>query len=122
MSIRYEDLIFNQGTDIAVEIHCEDENGNNKNLANYSASAMMKRSYNDSDGDPNSLSFNSVVASPPADGIVTISLTNTQTDTLLTRGRYVYDVELSFVDSSSNTIIERILEGNIEVSPSVTKP
>ena len=48
--------------------------------------------------------------------------TNTQTDTLLTRGRYVYDVELSFVDSSSNTIIERILEGNIEVSPSVTKP
>ena len=122
MSIRYEDLIFNQGTDIAVEIHCEDENGNNKNLANYSASAMMKRSYNDSDGDPNSLSFNSVVASPPTDGIVTISLTNTQTDTLLTRGRYVYDVELSFVDSSSNTIIERILEGNIEVSPSVTKP
>tara|TARA_B100000282_G_scaffold251277_1_gene195754 strand:- start:2541 stop:2909 length:369 start_codon:yes stop_codon:yes gene_type:complete len=122
MSIRYEDLIINQGTDVAIEIHCEDENGNKKNLANYSASAMMKRSYNDSDGDPNSLSFNSVVASPPADGIVTISLTNTQTDTLLTRGRYVYDVELSFVDSSSNTIIERILEGNIEVSPSVTKP
>ncbi len=122
MSIRYEDLIINQGTDVAIEIHCDDENGNNKNLANYSASAMMKRSYNDSDGDPNSLSFNAVVASPPADGIVTISLTNTQTDTLLTRGRYVYDVELSFVDSSSNTIIERILEGNIEVSPSVTKP
>ena len=122
MSIRYEDLIFNQGTDIAVEIHCEDEKGNNKNLANYSESAMMKRSYNDSDGDPNSLSFNAVVAAPPSDGIVTISLTNTQTDTLLTRGRYVYDVELSFVDSSSNTIIERILEGNIEVSPSVTKP
>ena len=122
MSIRYEDLIFNQVTDIAVEIHCEDENGSNKNLANYSASAMMKRSYNDSDGDPNSLSFNAVVAAPPSDGIVTISLTNTQTDTLLTRGRYVYDVELSFVDSSSNTIIERILEGNIEVSPSVTKP
>ena len=122
MSIRYEDLIFNQGTDIAVEIHSEDENGNNKNLANYSASAMMKRSYNDSDGDHNSLSFNAVVAAPPSDGIVTISLTNTQTDTLLTRGRYVYDVELSFVDSSSNTIIERILEGNIEVSPSVTKP
>ena len=34
---------------------------------------------------------------------------------------YVYDVELSFVDSSSNTIIERILEGKISVSPSVTR-
>jgi len=122
MSIRYEDLIINQGTDVAIEIHCEDENGNKKNLSNYSASAMMKRNYGDSDGDPYTQEFNAVIASPSADGIVNISLTNTQTDTLLTRGRYVYDVELSFVDSDSNTIIERILEGNIEVSPSVTKP
>lgn len=122
MSIRYEDLIINQGTDVAIEIHCEDENGNKKNLSNYSASAMMKRNYGDSDGDPYTREFNAVIASPSTDGIVNISLTNTQTDTLLTRGRYVYDVELSFVDSDSNTIIERILEGNIEVSPSVTKP
>lgn len=122
MSIRYEDLIINQGTDVAIEIHCEDENGNKKNLSNYSASAMMKRNYGDSDGDPYTQEFNAVITSPSTDGIVNISLTNTQTDALLTRGRYVYDVELSFVDSDSNTIKERILEGNIEVSPSVTKP
>ena len=51
---------------------------------------------------------------------MTISLTNTQTD-LLKAGRYVYDVELAFLDSDSNTIIERVLEGRVQVSPSVTR-
>jgi len=30
-------------------------------------------------------------------------------------------VELSFIDSSGDTIIERVLEGRIQVTPSVTK-
>ena len=47
---------------------------------------------------PATVSFNSVIATPPTDGIVTLSLTNAVTDALETRGRYVYDVELSFVD------------------------
>jgi len=36
-------------------------------------------------------------------------------------GRYVYDAELSFVDSAGATITERVLEGRIQVTPSVTK-
>ena len=47
-------------------------------------------------------------------------LRNTQTDALKA-GRYVYDVELSYTDSADNTIIERILEGQLTVTPSVTK-
>jgi len=35
-------------------------------------------------------------------------------------GNYVYDVEISYVDSNGATIVERILEGKIRVSPSVT--
>jgi hypothetical protein len=53
-------------------------------------------------------------------GVAVMSLTNTQTDALKP-GRYVYDVELSFQDSSGTTIIERILEGKVTVTPSVTK-
>ena len=49
-----------------------------------------------------------------------MSLTNTQTDALKA-GRYVYDVELSFADSDGDTIIERVLEGKITITPSVTK-
>jgi hypothetical protein len=34
----------------------------------------------------------------------------------------VYDIELSHVDSAtSDTIVERVLEGRIQVTPSVTK-
>ena len=53
-------------------------------------------------------------------GTALLSLTNSQTNALKV-GRYVYDVELSFVDSSGATIVERILEGRMQVTPSVTK-
>jgi hypothetical protein len=117
----YEDIVINQGTDVAIEIHLMHDSGSVYNLTNRSVSAKMKRSFSDSSGDPATISFNSTVISPPEDGILNLSLTNTQTDVLKTRGRYVYDVEISYVDSDSNTIIQRVLEGQIEVSPSVTK-
>ncbi len=53
------------------------------------------------------------------DGVVTISLTNAQTDAM-EAGKYVYDVEISYIDSNNNAIIERILEGKIDLTPSVT--
>ena len=43
------------------------------------------------------------------------------TSTAMKAGRYVYDVELSYLDSSGDTIVERILEGRIQVTPSVTR-
>lgn len=117
----YEDITIKQGTDVAIEIELINEDGSVKDLTSHSVSAYMKRRYADSANDPNTIQFNAVVTSPPEDGIITLSLTNTQTDTLTTRGRYVYDVELSYTDSDENTIISRVLEGQIEVSPSVTK-
>ena len=80
----------------------------------------MKRNYN-STADSDVVDFVTIVGDPATDGVITMSLTNTQTDALNTRGRYVYDVEIQFQDSDSNTIIERVLEGKIKVSPSVTR-
>mgnify|MGYP000166889302 CR=1 FL=1 len=120
-STNYEDITINQGTDVAIEVHLVHDSGSAFDLTNRSVSAMMKRRYTDSANDPDTLQFNAVVATPPADGILTLSLTNAQTDALKPRGRYVYDVELSHTDSDTNTITQRILEGQIEVSPSVTK-
>lgn len=114
----YEEFSIDQGTDLAVEIHLLNADGSVKNLTNYSAAASLKKNYN-SDSDE-TVAFNAVISTPPEDGIVTLSLTNTQTDAL-TKGRYVYDVEISFVDSDSNTIIERVLEGRVQVTPSVTR-
>ena len=116
---QYEEFTIDQGTDIAIEIHCLDPITNSaKNLTNHSISAKLKKNYSSDSAD--TVIFNSIIASPPVDGIATISLTNTQTD-LLKAGRYVYDVELSFVDSGGDTIIERVLEGRIQITPSVTR-
>jgi len=115
---QYEEFTIDQGADVAVEIHCVNLDNTAKDLTDHTVTAKLKKTYtSDSDG---TVSFNSIVASPPSDGIVTLSLTNIQTDTLKA-GRYVYDVELSFIDSAGDTIIERVLEGRVQVTPSVTR-
>lgn len=111
----YEKFTFDKGSDIAVQLELVDVSGNPKNLLNYTAAAKMKRNYNSDSAETTTFA----VAMQPSDGIVTLSLTNQQTD-LLKVGNYVYDVELSFVDSNGSTVIERVLEGKIRVSPSVT--
>lgn len=117
---RYEDLTIDQGSDVTIEIDLVEDDGSAKNLTGYSVAAKMKRSY-DSVDSADIVDFTAYVGSPATDGTAVISLTNVQTDALQTRGRYVYDVEISFVDSNANTIIERVLEGKIKVTPSVTR-
>ena len=113
----YEDFTIDQGADLALQIELVNPDGSKKDLTGYSAAAKMKKTYRSTE----SIDFTAVIPDPSLEGIVTISLTNLQTDTLSTRGRYVYDVEISFVDEDGNTIIERVLEGKIKVNPSVTR-
>ena len=115
---QYEEITIDQGADVAVEIHLINKDGGARDLTNHTIAAKMKKTFN-SDSD-NTTIFNTIVASPSTDGITTLSLTNTQTDALKP-GRYVYDVEMSYVDSAGDSIIERVLEGKILVTPSVTK-
>jgi len=117
---QHENISIDQGTDVAIEVHLVDAiTGGKKNLTNYSTSAKMKKTYN-SDSD-DTTDFTAVVSTPETDGIVTLELTNAQTNALKAPYRYVYDVEISHLDSSSNTVVERVLEGQITVTPSVTK-
>lgn len=115
----YEDLTIDQGSDVAIEIHLENADGSKKDLSNHSVLAKMKRSYTSDSAE--TYSFTAIVANPPTDGVITLGLTNTQTDLLNPKKKYVYDVEISYNDSDGNTLIERVLEGKIEVSPSVTR-
>jgi hypothetical protein len=116
---QYEDLTIDQGADVAVELALFDKDGSVKDLTGYSASAKMKRSYNaDSD---NTQAFTTFIdTDAPENGVLVLELSNTATDTLKA-GRWVYDVEISYVDSDGDSIIERVLEGNIQVTPSVTR-
>ena len=115
---QYEELAFDQGADIAVEVHLFNTDETKKNLQGYSVAAQMRRTVNTSDSD--AVTFTTLVADPAADGIITLTLTNQQTDAL-TPGRYFYDVEISFTDSAATTFVERVLEGIVDVKPSITR-
>ena len=112
----YEKFDIDQGSDIAIQLDLVDQNNNKKDLANFSAAAKMKRTFNSDSSDTTTFS---AAVTDADDGILTLSLTNAQTSALKV-GTYVYDVEISFQDSANNTIIERVLEGKIRVHPNVT--
>lgn len=114
---QYEELSIDKGTDITLQLELEDTSGNPKNLTNYTVAGKIKKTYNTKDSD--ATVFTTEIQAPQDDGIVNLTLTNAQTDALKA-GRYVYDVEISFVDSDANTVVERVLEGTIQVTPSVT--
>ena len=113
---QFQEFTFDQGADTSIELHLVDKNGAAKNLTGYSVAAKVKKNYADSAGEATSFTTNITSATG---GIVVCSLTNAQTAAFRT-GKHVYDIELSFNDSSGNTIIERILEGRIQVTPQVT--
>ena len=114
----YEDLEFDQGSDISVSIETTNLDGSVKNLTNHSVTAQMKRTYKSTDSD-DIQAFTCSIDSPLTAGKITLSLTNTQSGALR-KGRWVYDVEVQHTDSSSNVLRERILEGQITVAPQVT--
>ncbi len=115
---QYEDFTIDQGADQVLQLELVDKNGAKKSLTGYSVAAQIRKTYSSSDSD--AVTFSSQIASPASDGVLNLTLTNSQTNAMKA-GRYVYDVEISYQDSSSNTIIERILEGQITLSPSVTR-
>ena len=115
---QYEDFTIDQGADQTIQLELVDTNGAKKNLTGYSVAAQIRKTYSSSDSD--AVTFSTQVASPATDGILNLTLTNSQTGAMKA-GRYVYDVEISYSDSGDNTIIERILEGQITISPSVTR-
>lgn len=112
----YEEISIDQGADIAIQLHLANQDGSVKDLTGHSFAAKLKRTYNSDSSDTTTFA----ISLQQSDGIATLALTNTQTD-LLKAGRYVYDVEMSFLDSDLNTIIERVLEGIVTVNPSVTR-
>jgi hypothetical protein len=116
---QYEEIEIDQGSDVSIEIHLVDAiTLLAKNLADYNVNAKMKKSYNSDSAD--TIDFTTIISSPTSAGIINLSLTNTQTNALKA-GRYLYDVEIDFNDSSDVTIIERVMQGRITVTPSITR-
>lgn len=102
-------LVIDQGTDYSTSVTLTDEEDNPASLAGYTATAQIRKTYSSS----NAVSFTTAIAE--SQGVVTLSLTDTQTASL-TPGRYVYDVIITTGSTTS-----RIIEGIVTVTPRVTR-
>lgn len=112
----YEDIEIDQGTSAAWQILCLGPDGEVRDLSSYRARGSLNRSHEASDSE--SLSFLVNIEAPPTAGTINFSLNALQTSQL-TRRRYVYDIEIELQQDSDITV-ERILEGKVLVSRSVT--
>jgi hypothetical protein len=106
-------LIIDQGANFSSDITVKDANGNAFNLTGYTAEAKMAKGYAST---RTRTTLTSTIASDPTTGVVSLTLTASQT-AALDAERYVYDVEIT--QTSSGTVT-RVIEGIITVRPNVT--
>ena len=112
----YTSFVIDQNSDFLGQISLVDSNGLPLNVAGYVPYAQIRRNYTST----TATSFISSVSSASS-GIVTIAMM-ASVSAALTAQRYVFDMVL--VNSTSSTSIStlRVLEGEVEIAPSVTIP
>lgn len=81
----------------------------NTNISTYTANSQMRPTYN-------STNYVNFVCNTYSNGTVSLSLPSISSNRI-EAGRYVYDCELTY----PNGTVKRILEGFVEISPSVTR-
>ena len=112
MPAGYTELFLEQGASFNTSIVLDDIAGESFNLATYTASSQMRKSYYSSNA---AATFSVSTGNDPTLGIITISLNSANTANIYP-GRYVYDVYLT-----NNVSRVRVLEGIVNVTPQVTK-
>jgi hypothetical protein len=103
-------LVIDQGTTFSTIVTLVDSENSSIDVTGYTVSSQIRKHYSSS----NSQSFSTSLGG--ANGTVTLSLTSTQTSSLVA-GRYVYDIEIT---SPSGTVT-RIVEGIVTVTPEVSR-
>ena len=107
-------LFIEQGATFTSDVTIRGTDGGVFDLSGYSASAKMALGYAST---RTRTTINTSINSDPTTGIITLSLSPTETSNLEAPARYVYDVEL--LKASDNSVI-RVIQGIITVSPNLT--
>lgn len=105
-------LTIDQGATFSSDVTVKDANGNAFDLTGYTAEAKMAKGYNST---RTRTTMTSTINADPTTGIVTLSLTATETAALDAPARYVYDLEIT-----SGATVTRVIEGIINIRPNVT--
>lgn len=107
----YSEITIEQGATFSTKLNVEDAYNSPIDLTGYSASSMMRKSYQ------SSTAYNLIATvTGTANGEITLSMSSANT-AALSAGRYVYDL---IIDDGANTIT-RVVEGIATVLPSVTR-
>jgi hypothetical protein len=109
MSIK-ANIIVDQGSTYYTNIDVQTEDGQAVDLTGYSGRAQIRKHYT------STTATNFDIDIDNGDGTISLALSANATASLVA-GRYVYDVELT----SSDGIVERVLEGIVTVTPNVTR-
>lgn len=112
MAAGYTELFLEQGTTFQSQITLDGTSGEAYDLTGYIAKSHIKKSYYSTSP---TAEFTVIILQPATTGIISLGLTSNQTANIAP-GRYVYD---AVIIDSGNTVT-RILEGIIDVAPSVT--
>ena len=111
MPAAYSNLYLEKGATFSTTITLDDVYGDTYNLVGYSASSQMRKSYYSSNA---TATFNTTIIERT--GQITLTL-DANTTSNIAPGRYVYDT----IIISGSSEVTRILEGIVDVSPSVTR-
>ena len=111
MPAAYTNLYIEQGTTFSTSITLDDVYGNVYNLVGYTANSQIRKSYYSANA---TAIFTTTTT--PREGVIYLTLSSATTANIAA-GRYVYDTKIT--DSGNN--VTRVLEGIVEVSPSVTR-
>lgn len=104
-------LTIDQGATFSSDVTVKDAQGNAFNLTGYTAVAKLAKGFASTKTRTN---MTTSIATDATTGVVTLSLTATETSALDAE-RYVYDLEIT-----SGATVTRVIEGIITVRPQVT--
>ena len=107
----YSNLTVDQGTDLTASVDETYTDGDALQFTGFTVAAKGRNSYYSS----TAITLTCAVSNATS-GIITVSLSATQSDAMKP-GRYVYDVEIT----NSGGTKTRVLEGQLEIMPGVTK-
>jgi len=103
-------LVMDQGSNFSATITLTDADGNLVDMTGFTGSSQMRKTYSSINSTSIGVSINTDAAT------ITLTLDSPNT-TVISPGRYVYDVDVT----SSANVTSRIIEGIVTVTPSVTK-
>ena len=105
-------LRIDQGASFSSDVTVTNTDGEAVNLTGYTAEAKLANAY----GSSTFTTITTTIASDASTGVISLSLTDTQTASLDAPSRYVYDV---YITKTADSTVTRVIEGIITVSPKV---